>query len=64
MITDHKSVSSGRGEEEAGEEEGGEVMVDIKTLPREERELTHTHTRTPVVSPELLVAMDTRHLEL
>ena len=56
---------SGRsGEDEAGEEEGGEVAMDVATLPWEQRKLTHTHTRTHVLRPQLLVAADTRHLEL
>ena len=64
QYTNNKFVSRRGGEDETGEEEGREMAVNIETLPGEQRELTDTHTRTHVPRPQLLVATDTRHLEL
>ena len=56
-------ASRGR-EDEAGVEEGGEMMVEVSALPGKEGKFTHTHTRAPVLCPQLLITTDTRRLQL
>lgn len=63
-VTHNEPVPSGSREDETGEEEEGEVLVDVQTLAMQDRQLTNTYIWAAMPRPQLLVAMDTRYLEL